>query len=65
MAGSLVNFLYADDSKNICVIVCTYAENNKIEIDDDPVEEDLFLIYDLKNREYFYALANELSFIYE
>jgi hypothetical protein len=27
-------------------------------------EEDLFLIYDFKTKDYFYALLNELSFIY-
>ena len=64
MSGSLVSFLLADDPKNICVVVSVYQENNMVETNDESNEEELYLLYDLKNKEYFYALANELSFIY-
>ena len=63
MIGSLVKFLYADDSDNICIVVRTYDKNDMVLLDGEPEEEVLYLVYDLKNKEYFYALTNELNFI--
>ena len=63
MIGSLVKFLYADDSDNICIVIRTYDKNDMILLDGEPEEEELYLVYDLKNKEYFYALTNELNFI--
>ena len=65
MIGSLVRFLYADNEDNCCVILRAYNSGEMQEYVDDLCEDqELFLVYDLKSREYFYALANELSFIY-
>ena len=64
MIGSLVNFLYNENNPdNLCVILEKYMDDyNEERLRDG--EEDLFLIYDFKNKDYFYALLNELSFVY-
>ena len=64
MIGSLVNFLYNEGNPdNVCVILQKYMEDyHEGGLSDG--EEDLFLIYDFKSKDYFYALLNELSFIY-
>ena len=64
MIGSLVNFLYNDGNPdNLCVILQKYMEDyHESGLSDG--EEDLFLIYDFKTKDYFYALLNELSFVY-
>lgn len=60
MIGSLVSFLYNENSPdNICVILRRYGDD--IVQDED---KDLFLVYDLKDNEYFYAMIDELSFLY-
>ena len=58
MIGSLVTFIYNEDNMdNICIILQKYGE------EDLEQEEALFLIYDMKNKDFFYALEEELSFI--
>tara|TARA_Y100000592_G_scaffold16471_1_gene24477 strand:- start:436 stop:645 length:210 start_codon:yes stop_codon:yes gene_type:complete len=69
MIGSLVNFFYGEHPDNVCVIVGEYGkEYNKFHEDNSDYEneedETLFLVYDLKNKQYFYAMLNELSFVY-
>ena len=65
MIGSLVKFLYADDKDNICVILRTYdtEEMRDYVSGDDLDEKELYLVYDLKTSEAYYALGNELDFI--
>ena len=64
MIGSLVNFLYNDGNPdNLCVILQKYMEDYH-ESGLSYGEEDFFLIYDFKTKDYFYALLNELSFVY-
>ena len=68
MIGSLVRFFYNEVPNNICVIVRNYGKEfcETCMGESDPEYEDdvLFLIYDLNSREYFYAMLNELSFVY-
>ena len=64
MIGSLVNFLYNEGNPdNLCVILQKYMEDYH-EGSLSNGEEDLFLVYDFRTKDYFYALLNELSFVY-
>ena len=67
MIGSLVKFIYADDEDNICVVMRSYDKDNMTDYvsDADKDDDDLYLVYDFKSKDYFYALENELITIYK
>ena len=68
MIGSLVNYFYGEHPDSLCVIVSEYGkEFSHLHDNEDGYEDEedtLFLIYDLKHKEYFYAMLYELSFVY-
>ena len=64
MIGSLVSYLYNEnDPDNLFVIVLRYGKE-LLDSYMNEEDEELFLVYDFKHNEYFYAMLNELSFFY-
>ena len=64
MIGCLVKWIHDEEPTNLCVIIDQLGhQSDHIMLEEEEIDEPLYVVYDFITNEQFYALENELHFI--